>query len=78
MGAVALFLTGGFGMFPVESGELSHDSRYIVLNMPLRLLLLCMPLMAGMLLVGTGIILRKQILAAGEAARNLPEIRGRF
>lgn len=32
LGAIALFLTGRFGVFPVEIGEVNHDSRYIVLK----------------------------------------------
>ena len=78
LGAIALFLTGRFGVFPVEIGEVNHDSRYIVLKLPLRLLLLALPLMAGVLLGFAGIVLKKQVHAARDAVRNFPEIRGQF
>jgi hypothetical protein len=78
LAAVALFLTGRFGVFPVESGEVSHDSRYVVLKLPIRLLLLILPLTAGVLLGVTGTILKKQILTVEETARNFPETMGPF
>ena len=78
LGVVALFLTGRFGVFPVENGVVSHDSRYVVLKLPLRLLLLALPLMAGVLLGVAGIVLKKQVHAARDAVRNFPEIRGQF
>jgi hypothetical protein len=75
LGTVVIFFTGGFGIFPMGNGGAIHDSRYIILKFPIRLMLLLMPLVAGMLLAGTGVILTKQILAT---ARNFPEIMGQF